>query len=1173
MKRGLLFLFIALFAAVSLTGVRALSSANEDTPRATKKYAQNFHAAASVNSRAYRSPGGLHKITIAADETTAIEDAKRMGAVEIADYGSFKLFALQQSALDAFEAGSESQTLPEEGVKSMRLPSTGEGRESLSNRAKSAQIRDDFNVLLLRSGVIDTSGEANDSGIGREPETDSANRPSASAANRNETFKGSRLRLIQFAGPVKRAWLDQLRGAGLELISYVPNNAYLVRQPADSSSRLDDSIRAARNLGEAFIQWQGDFKPEYKIHPALLTAMSEGDEVTVAVQFARSLDNSETQDVLAVQKLASSMLGDSYTVLNFTNLKIRVAAGRIAEIAALPNVVNIETWSPPRLFDERASQIIAGQLLGDGKEPRGPGYMAWLQAHGFTSPFGFAIDISDTGIDRGSILAASLHPDFKDAGGQSRIVYARDYSSELDPSDVQGHGTINLSIAGGYNLSAETRDATGYNSGLGIAPFAKLGSSKIFQSTGRFDLNEPFTNLISAAYRDGARISSNSWGDSTNSYTIDAQEYDTRVRDAVPSQAGNQEMLICFAAGNGGTQRVGAPSSAKNVLSVGASENVRKGGADGCGLKDEDADNVQDIAIFSARGPLDDGRMKPDIVAPGTHISGAASQNPDFDSTGVCGSSDEADQYFPAGQKLYTWSSGTSHSTPIVAGAAALVRQFLLNRGEEPNAALIKALLVNTTSYLTGARAGGDLPQAGQGWGLINLGRLFDSTPTVLVNQTQTFSESGQEYVVTGEVKDASQPFRVTLGWTDAPGFSAFAPWVNDLDLEVVINGQVYRGNNFQGDKSKSGGETDTKNNVESVWFPAGTVGAFAVRVRATNVAGDGLPGNNDSTDQDFALVVYNGERRELGVATLEGATVAGGADAFADPGETVSLRLSLKDLAPTALNGASGVLSTVESGVIVTTATSVFANIAPGASGENLTPFIFMIPQSTACGTVLQFTLELNTQGVVSKIPFTLSVGKAQPLELFSDDIEAGETKWTHASALKKKKKKIPIDPWMVTTKRAHSGGKSWFAATSGQSSDAHLDSVPITLSADAKNLRLIFYHTFEFEGGGFDGSVLEISTGGDFEDLGSKILVGGYTGTIIKQPTNALSDRDGWINGRLGAFQQVVVDLSSFAGKTVTIRFRVATDNFVKTPGWYIDDVILKGDRVSCAPVSLAQ
>ena len=291
------------------------------------------------------------------------------------------------------------------------------------------------------------------------------------------------------------------------------------------------------------------------------------------------------------------------------------------------------------------------------------------------------------------------------------------------------------------------------------------------------------------------------------------------------------------------------------------------------------------------------------------------------------------------------------------------------------------------------------------------------------------------------------------------------------------------------------------------------------------------------------------------------------------DPGETVSLRLNLRDLAPTALNGASGILSTSTTGVAVTTAAADFANIASGANGENTTPFVFTINASVACGSVMQFNLDLNTQGVISKIPFTLNVGNLQPTEIFSDNLEAGEAKWTHASAIKKKKKRIPIDPWAISTKRFRSSGTSWFAANSDKPSDAHLDSLPISLPAEVKNLRLVFYHTFEFEGGGFDGSVLEISTGGDFEDLGAKILLGGYNGKLVRSTTNLLSERDAWINGRVGAFQQVVVDLSSYAGKTVTIRFRIGTDNLVKAPGWFIDDIVLKGDRVSCAPVGLAQ
>jgi Viral BACON domain len=74
----------------------------------------------------------------------------------------------------------------------------------------------------------------------------------------------------------------------------------------------------------------------------------------------------------------------------------------------------------------------------------------------------------------------------------------------------------------------------------------------------------------------------------------------------------------------------------------------------------------------------------------------------------------------------------------------------------------------------------------------------------------------------------------------------------------VTINGQVYKGNVFSGPNSTAGGVADGKNNVESVFLPAGLSGRFLVTVRAVNIAGDGLPGNADPTDQDFALIIYN---------------------------------------------------------------------------------------------------------------------------------------------------------------------------------------------------------------------------------------------------------------------------------------------------------------------------
>ena len=177
---------------------------------------------------------------------------------------------------------------------------------------------------------------------------------------------------------------------------------------------------------------------------------------------------------------------------------------------------------------------------------------------------------------------------------------------------------------------------------------------------------------------------------------------------------------------------------------------------------------------------------------------------------------------------------------------------------------MTKAYLVNTASYMTGENAGGNLPGERQGWGLVDLSRSFDSATRLLVDQTTLFTESGQTFEVQGSLADRTRPLRVTLAWTDAPGSLVGPPTVNDLDLEIAVGGMtVYRGNNFAGAYSVEGGESDGANNLESIYLPPGAIpegveGNFTITVRAANIAGDGLPGNTTSLDQDFALVIYN---------------------------------------------------------------------------------------------------------------------------------------------------------------------------------------------------------------------------------------------------------------------------------------------------------------------------
>ncbi|HYI00011.1 S8 family serine peptidase, partial [Hyalangium sp.] len=390
-------------------------------------------------------------------------------------------------------------------------------------------------------------------------------------------------------------------------------------------------------------------------------------------------------------------------------------------------------------------------------------------------------------------------------------------------------------------------------------------------------------DLQSRAYGDGMRISSNSWGANFNGYDADAQRYDALVRDAQPTgsavaAAGNQEMVILFAAGNSGpsANSVGTPGTAKNIITVGASENVRAFGApDLCNVNDASADSLNDIVGFSSRGPTSDGRKKPDLVGPGTHISGGVAQtagqranppaNPNgdalscFDASGVCGG--PGIDFYPAGQEWYTASSGTSHSTPALAGGAALVRQYFLNQGvPPPSAAMTKAYLMNSARYMTGTGANDNLFSNSQGMGLMNLDMAFDGVSRLLDDQNPAnlFTATGQTFTFDGVVSDPSKPFRITLAWTDAPGSTTGNAWKNNLDLTVTAGSNTYKGNVFTGASSMTGGNADLSNNVESVFLPPGTVTHYTLTVTATNINSDGVPGNSSALDQDFALLVYN---------------------------------------------------------------------------------------------------------------------------------------------------------------------------------------------------------------------------------------------------------------------------------------------------------------------------
>jgi hypothetical protein len=824
-----------------------------------------------------------------------------------------------------------------------------------------------------------------------------------------------------------------------------------------------------------------------------------------------------------------------------TLMRVELTEARVAEISADPRVLRAFPWTPPRMHDERSGAVVTGAVDGAGR-PTGAAYRAWLDEQGFGGPLDVTIDITDSGLDIGS---DDVPGGFRAPDGTSRVVYNRTFTLEGGAYDLNGHGTINASIAAGS--ATGEGDAEGYSYGLGIAPAARLGSSRIFNDRGDFDLFAPYSDVFAPAWRDGARVSNNSWGGLSNLYDPDALEIDALVRDADPETPGAQEMILVFSAGNGGPGgTIDSPGTAKNVITVGAAEGVRPG-SDGCGVGSEAADSAFDVAFFSSGGPVDDGRVKPDLLAPGTHVVGTRSRAEGYTGDGVC------DPGFPDSPALYTWSSGTSHAAPAVSGAAALVYTRLRReRGAAPSPALVKAFLLNSTRYLAGAGGGDDLPSPRQGWGLLDLERALDDTARLVVDRGTPFRVGGDVREFTCLPVDPSRPVRVTLVWTDAPGSPGPAPAVNDLDLEVETNGGLYRGNRFARDRSTQGGDRDPRNNVEGVWLPAGG-GPLRVRVRATSLVGDGVPGDLFLTDQDFALVAYNVRQAPAPLLRVVSSTVEAEDGGAPEPGGAADVHLTLAN-GGTAAAPADRVTLTAGLGVTVVDSADDIGALAPGATTSTARGFRIALDASVPCGASLG--LEAHVGGLT--IPIEARAGAAVEATVLDDDVE-GQPRWTPSSD-------GGAFPWRISTERARSGTNSWHAPDAPVRQDATLVSDPINVPADAASASLAFHHTYEFEPG-FDGGIVEISDGGPWEDLGPWMVSGRYPSNVSATLGSALGTRPVWSGGRLGDFTAVTVDLSGFVGRTVRLRFRATADSRTGAPGWFVDDIRVVVARSECS------
>lgn len=436
----------------------------------------------------------------------------------------------------------------------------------------------------------------------------------------------------------------------------------------------------------------------YKIDPALL---NKGADDLFAVSYYPTLNKQDVIDQL--QKTGAVIVTTKYISTNV--VFIQPTNNIINAIAALPFVSSISLQSivdKPLNYKSVGKHAISSLLSPSGRH---------LSGKGITVGVG----------DNSEIVTP--HVDFT-----GRVINRVPFPFSFHGIHVSG------TVAGAGILDPKNN---------GMAPRATI-------------VSQWFSDIITNTpvyYADHNMIATN------NSYTTaDDSCAGNSIYDVLSNYTDNQmrnyeKVLHVFSAGNDGrttcspfpisfaTIKTGY-QCAKNVLTVGA------------------IDSFYLIADFSSRGPVLDGRIKPEIVATGVNVFSTRQNN------------------------TYGNNSGTSMSGPVVAGAATLLNEQYRksNGGAVPKASLIKALLCNTAEDL-----GNPGPDYTFGFGNLNARRAAEA-----IENNNFFISSTVPSLNAITVPAGVRRLKVMLYWADtgaAP--NAASTLINDLDLTVTAPGPV----------------------------------------------------------------------------------------------------------------------------------------------------------------------------------------------------------------------------------------------------------------------------------------------------------------------------------------------------------------------------------------------
>lgn len=571
--------------------------------------------------------------------------------------------------------------------------------------------------------------------------------------------------VIQFETSPTEQVRQELKAAGIELLDYVPNNAYTatVTGTLSNPSLVKSGARAVIPLS-----------PAQKMSVALVNrtipahAKKVRGFVDVWVNFTKSFTVDEVQE--ALQSEHYEILSSVYQPYQI--LEIRVPEDKLEDLASKPYVQYLEPIPFPDKPNNNKSTVngrsnVLNSALPGGRNLRGENVVVGVGDE--SNPLQH-IDFNNRIINRAAI-------------------------------DSGGHGVHVMGTLAGAGIVSERYS--------GYAPKATI-------------VAQHYSNIIAYASTyvqdHGMVITNNSYGNDVSdcstfgqynlqSYVVDFQAFQMPYLQHVFA-AGNSGNVACVAPTGGMNSIIGGFQAAKNVISVGNTT----------------FDAV--ISGSSSKGPVADGRIKPEISAQGTLVRST----------------------YPFDR--YATSSGTSMASPAVSGGLALLYQRYrqLHTNQNPKNALMKAILCNG-----GTDQGVDGPDYKYGFGWMNLLRSVSMLESNSHFNSSVATNVKNQHTI--QVPANTARLKVMLYWNDpVPSTLTGKTLVNDLDLTVnnpssIVNYPKILDPTAGNVNNPATTGADHTNNIEQVVIDSPVSGEYKIFVNGTAV--------NQNGQQEY-FVVYD---------------------------------------------------------------------------------------------------------------------------------------------------------------------------------------------------------------------------------------------------------------------------------------------------------------------------